>query len=804
MTKKKKTRIAIFTMMEGMNYGQSLQNYALQEVLSSFSDAEHDVKAESVRNMFWSQYSPFTYWLTAEECFQHPYLPEVMKQVPAQAVPWWLGRELLRHRAFHQFAEENQRMSAIKVTQEHTQADTEAVRDAYDWVVVGSDQIWNGYIICMSGFDFGICLPPERRISYAASFGVTKLPEQLYERYEGMFEGIAHISVREDAGVALVKEISGRMATVVPDPTLLLSKEIWRLVMKRPENLDTQAPYLLVYDLRIHDPAYVARVQEIAETRNLAVIMIPGDDWKTYTLGPAEFVYLVAHAAAVITDSFHGVCFSLIFERPVIAVVRSAASDRDDMSSRFDTLLPAYGIEQRRVKDLDGITAERLFCDDMQHVPGLLHERRKIGTSFLENALVGVGAPLRLNSVAVMRKDKCTGCTACAMACPQSAVTMESDDAGFLHPGVDRTRCTDCGRCIHVCPVCSPMQPDGIPIEKVSEKNVLPSYAVKAADEAIRMASASGGVFTLLAQNVLAAGGVVIGAAMGDATDSWNVRHIAVETLEELPKLQRSKYVQSEKGDIFAQTAAYLRAGRTVLFSGTGCEVQGLLRYLAAIGQETSRLCTVDLICHGVPSPALWQKYMRLRPALDGKAKSDVISAHFKDKREGWHRGGVSLTVEYQGGHDDYSTNDVFMKLFLNDLCLRDTCYACPARTQFMQGADAETPVAWRPSDLTIGDFWGIERTDLRALDDDKGMSIVFAHSETGRTMLARLVQTGAADVRPITPPFDFLRASIPAIFTDFPRPAERRAVMDAIGQKDGIELLAAIKAAVPQLFEGL
>lgn len=220
---------------------------------------------------------------------------------------------------------------------------------------------------------------------------------------------------------------------------------------------------------------------------------------------------------------------------------------------------------------------------------------------------------------------------------------MRPDCAGFLYPSVNPSKCTDCGRCLQTCPVCTPMTSTSqkliVPEQaKEEEARTFPAYAVRAADDDVRMASSSGGVFPMLALQTLAKGGVVVGVTAGSATDGWHVHHVAVERAEDLAALFRSKYVQSDKCDTFRQVASYLRAGRDVLFSGTGCEVQGLVRALAAMHQDTTHLLTVDVVCHGVPSPALWGKYMQLRLMLDGQGANDVLGVRFRDKRDGWQR----------------------------------------------------------------------------------------------------------------------------------------------------------------------
>ena len=291
-------------------------------------------------------------------------------------------------------------------------------------------------------------------------------------------------------------------------------------------------------------------------------------------------------------------------------------------------------------------------------------------------------------------------------------------------------------------------------------------------------------------------------AALGNAASGWRVHHEAAEDADGLARLMRSKYVQSDKEDIFHQTASYLGARREVLFSGTGCEVQGLLRYRASVHQDTTHLLAADVVCHGVPSPELWRKYMQTLLMMDGQEAQDVQSVRFRDKGEGWHRS-TRLRIDYRNGARHLSRKDWFLMLFLGNFCLRDSCYQCPARSVVVHDPAAPETAgwqAWRSSDLTIGDFWGIEHTDLRRLDDDKGVSLVFTHSPKGRRCMQQLAQAGVADVRDVRLPERFLRAANPCIFEDVKCPEERTAVLQAVKEKTDAELLAALKKAVPQL----
>lgn len=193
-------------------------------------------------------------------------------------------------------------------------------------------------------------------------------------------------------------------------------------------------------------------------------------------------------------------------------------------------------------------------------------------------------------------KVRCTGCTACVAACPKSCLRMERDKEGFFYPVAEEAACINCDRCNRVCPAQKPLP--------VGDKKPL-CYAAISRQDRQRAQSSSGGVFSLLAEKVLEQGGAVYGAAM---EPDLTVRHLRITHAEDLPRLMGSKYVQSRMGDCFTRVRLDLEQGRKVLFSGTGCQVQGLLGYL---GGPKPGLLTVDVICHGVPSEAVWQAYAK-------------------------------------------------------------------------------------------------------------------------------------------------------------------------------------------------
>ncbi len=306
-------------------------------------------------------------------------------------------------------------------------------------------------------------------------------------------------------------------------------------------------------------------------------------------------------------------------------------------------------------------------------------------------------------------KEKCCGCGACANICPKGCIAMAADEEGFLYPQVDEAVCVQCGLCKSVCPVLQ---------GTVEQDTDGPrAFAAYNKDEQIRAASSSGGVFTLLAQQVLSDGGVVFGAAM--SADQRTVRHIMVDGMEGLAALRGSKYVQSQMGACYTQAKEALEAGKAVLFSGTPCQIEGLRGFLK---KDDPKLLCVDLICHGAPSPKVWDAYVRHQEA---RAGSKVKRVFFRDKRRGWKY--FSMALEFENGkvYSKDLEKDLFMEVFLKDLCLRPSCYGCAFKKLH------------RVSDLTLADFWGCRKV-CPELNDDRGLSLVLAHSKKGEAALER------------------------------------------------------------------
>ena len=305
------------------------------------------------------------------------------------------------------------------------------------------------------------------------------------------------------------------------------------------------------------------------------------------------------------------------------------------------------------------------------------------------------------------KKELCSGCGACQAVCPKGAITMTEDLRGFAYPVVDQNKCVECGLCVHVCQT-QGQQPR-------AEEFTQQAYLGRNADEAVLDVSQSGGISAALVDTVLAEGGVVYGAAM---MDDFSVSHIRVSDPTDAPKLQGSKYVQSNMAGIHRQIREDLRQGKTVLFTGTPCQCDGLRRYVTITKTPADSLYLVDLICHGVPPVKLWLDYLAY---LEKKYKGKVDKALFRDKSKGW-----SSHFEAFWINGEKITEDKFKKIYNTNACLRESCYQCPFSSLNRSG------------DMTIGDAWMKDRRNQKH-KETKGTSLILVNNSRGAALFEKV-----------------------------------------------------------------
>lgn len=305
-------------------------------------------------------------------------------------------------------------------------------------------------------------------------------------------------------------------------------------------------------------------------------------------------------------------------------------------------------------------------------------------------------------------KDKidCCGCNACGDVCAHGAITFKTDKEGFWYPEVDAEKCSDCGLCEKVCPM----------LHKQEKKQNVPKiYGAYTKDEAIRLDSTSGGIFSELAMVVFAENGYVGGAVYNE---DYTVSQIVTADKEMLPQLRSSKYLQSDAQGVYKEILKLLKAGNKVLFCGTPCQIHALKNFVNEKYQDN--LITIDFICRGVNSPKVWLKYIEM---LEKKYDSKAVEIKAKNKKWGWHR--FSMRVNFENGQEycEDRYTDLFFVGYLQagNFC-RPSCYEC----QFKGFPQA--------SDITFADFWGIEKLDP-SMDQDKGTSLVVVNTGKGQLL---------------------------------------------------------------------
>lgn len=308
--------------------------------------------------------------------------------------------------------------------------------------------------------------------------------------------------------------------------------------------------------------------------------------------------------------------------------------------------------------------------------------------------------------LAINDLSKCCGCGTCRDICPVKAIYLCTDEDGFMYPKVDNEKCIACGKCKKLCPV------SGV-VKRRNNSNRIRAYAAYTKNEEIRKSSSSGGIFTEIAAYILKNGGVVFGAAFDE---KFKVIHIGIDRIEHLERLRGSKYVQSEIRNTYIQAKEYLDTGRIVLFTGTPCQIGGLYNFL---NRDYENLYTQDIICHGVPSPLVWQKYIEYREA---KAAAKLRRTFFRHKKYGWKKYSVQFEFTNCTEYLHPLTEDLYMRSYLRNLTLRPSCYSCAFKTKH------------RSSDFTLADFWGVEKI-CPGMDDDRGTSLVILHSEKAHTL---------------------------------------------------------------------
>ncbi len=628
-------------------------------------------------------------------------------------------------------------------------------KEKYTDILVGSDQLWLPVNVVADYYTLNWVPDNINKISYATSFGVSTIPEEYNEKYKLFLRRFDHLSIREDSGVKLAKEIAGVNAKLVCDPTLLLTKEEWEKEASKERKYDEK--YILCYFLgsNIEHRKFAERLKQ--KTGCKIVSLNHADEYVKYSdefcdyapfdIGPREWISLVKNAEYVLTDSFHGTVFSLIFNKKFYCFRRYSSNATGSTNSRLDSILKIAEVNSERIlTGLEKVEDVLKLDIDFEKVNQNLDKFRKDSKKWLLNAISY--KPEKEKYIKITDKDSCTGCTACKSICPKDAIEMIKDEEGFLYPKVDTRKCIECGKCKKVCPVLD---------KKKREEFKQKGYIFQYKDNDIRKQSTSGGAFTAIADYVIENKGVVFGACFDE---KFKVIHQKAETKEELEKFRNSKYVQSDLNDTFKEVKKLLDKNTLVCYSGTACQIEGLLAYL---GKNYDNLITVDVICRAVPSPLLWEKYIELRNK-ENKAKK----IYFREKLYGYKYSNLTMRNEKNLFYHNGVDTDPYLRAFFSNIACRPSCYSCEFKQQLHK------------ADFTIWDCFDVSKYD-DSFDDDLGTTRILLNSEKAIKVFDEIKEkhdTKEVDV-------DFLVSNFHQMFNSIKYNSKRKEFFDDLNNEE-------------------
>lgn len=592
------------------------------------------------------------------------------------------------------------------------------LNDTCSAFICGSDQIWSP--ICYDSKYFLPFVEDENKmIAYAPSMGSTEIADPVIrERIAAHISRFKHLSVREQQAADLIKSLTGQNAQVVLDPTLLMDGAQWDAYAEVDTVKEIEAPkYIICYFLGEADK-YMGYVRHLAEEMNIPYYVIPvttrqknSENAVPFEVGPAEFVSLIRKAAYVCTDSFHGMAFSVNYGVPFSVFKRFKDNDPKNQNSRIFNLLKKLGLEARLVDYADKQHCQVPLTCDFTQAHRLLADERIRSLEYLKNALeAAVSSSGEDGAKPFKITDLCCGCGACASICGKGAITIAKNEEGFEHYTIDPDKCVGCKLCQAVCPM------NRVAAPHMQDSQGL--YAVKSGSDAVLRSSSSGGVGYELASHLLDEGYAVCGCMYDQTTNTAKHIWIYPGEKEKLSLIQGSKYIQSISAEALSQISDIAKTHK-IAFFGTPCQVAGVDKLLCKKNLR-DKAVLIDLICHGVPTQYLWDKYLS---DIDKQYCTGLHPAvSFRNKELAWRERQIVI----QGNGHQYKKveeKDDFYAFFRRGLCDMPSCSDCPYREH-------------SASDIRMGDYWG-----ERFVEDKQGVSMVIANTLVGTQLIDTLGQ---------------------------------------------------------------
>ena len=579
-------------------------------------------------------------------------------------------------------------------------------QDEYDYFIAGSDQIWNGgYLV--SPFMFLEFAEDSKKIALCPSLGVEKLKNFNIKPFRRNLSSFKYLSAREESGVQIIKELTGRTVPRLPDPVMLLTTEEWEDFSE--SGLKFGDKYILLHFLGKPTTLAINSIKLLSSDYKVICFANPYDELKSIgeisvvSGSPYDYVSLIKNAEYIFTDSFHTSCFSIIFNARFITFEREYGH-RNSQSTRIKTLMSVYKCSERYITENANDILKIIHIKP--NFDAVRTSENRLVSDYLRKAIIAPKPTQNLKA-----SDECTGCMACLAVCPKNAISVEYSKFGYRIPKVNSELCIHCGLCEKVCNSSRSFDSQG----------VREAYIAYNLEKELMMKSASGGVFSALAKSFINSGGVVAASTIRSDSGKPVVKHILIDKTENLESVLGSKYVESDCTETYASIAKILNQNGKVLFCGTSCQVKAVYSYLDCKNVPQDKFYTIDLICHGVPGIRLFSDYIKqickiyhinftnyqFRIKSDGK-----INYQFRIKSDGKIKRRIKghLLSKTGGIYLDIPISESsYYDMFMRQENYREQCYHC------------EYASVDKPADITIGDYFEAKR-DYPFLFTDDGI----------------------------------------------------------------------------------
>lgn len=678
-------KVAVMTWFNYDNYGSVLQAYALLEILRK-NDCDS----------FLINYDPNT---KIKMDYEKQSLLQFAKTNLIKALKSFYTKKYYKNHSNNSILFNEFRKKKLSITEKcNNSCDLERLNYEFDCFICGSDQIWAPSVFDSKYFlDF--VFDDTKKIAYAPSIGLPAIEDKnIKQQMSKLISKIKYLSTREENGVKIIKKICDRDAKLVLDPTLLLNKKDW----EQSFSLKKQKKSYILYYCLSYNKNYYKLAKKISKKYNLDLKIIPvtNKDYKLQEriikpIGPEEFLNEIYNSSLVITDSFHGTIFSINFNVPFITLKRFK-DNKKSQNSRIYNILKIVSLENR-IYNNDSIIDDAFninFEDSNKKLFKIQQESKK----FLFDSVNKCSN----ENINYIRTNYCTGCGACATVCPKKCIKIKINSYGFFEKKIDKEKCTNCGLCQKICPQNS----DNTNIINIYDSKF---YSGCSKRDDILKKSSSGGIAYELAQYYIEQDKIAVGCTYDYKSNK--AKHIIVDKQSDLVKLSGSKYIQSDFSNIYTTIKNYPHGG--IIF-GTPCQIAAIDAFLKK-NKNREKFTLVDLICHGVPSYHIWDKFIESKCS-----KENISNVMFRCKAKSWKEKKM-LIIENGNEHYFPEKTNPFYHFFDCSIYNNKACYECRYRVSSV-------------ADIRIGDYWG-----KKFSKNNQGMSMIFVFNEQAESLLKRL-----------------------------------------------------------------